>query len=62
MSTQALRDALDVYENDVFRRAEPSVLNSRQACVDAHDFTRILDESPLVSARVLKEDAAEKES
>ncbi|KAI3012276.1 hypothetical protein CBS147346_653 [Aspergillus niger] len=56
MSTQALRDALDAYENDVFWRAEPSVLNSRQACVDAHDFTRILDESPLVSARVLKED------
>ncbi|GAT21245.1 FAD binding domain protein [Aspergillus luchuensis] len=62
MSTQALRDALDVYENDVFRRAEPSVLNSRQACVDAHDFTRILDESPLVSARVLKEDATEQKS
>ncbi|RDK42744.1 FAD binding domain protein [Aspergillus phoenicis ATCC 13157] len=59
MSTQALRDALDAYENDVFRRAEPSVLNSRQACVDAHDFTRILDESPLVSARVLKEDTTE---
>ncbi|PYH71815.1 FAD-dependent oxidoreductase [Aspergillus vadensis CBS 113365] len=62
MSTQALRDALDTYENDVFRRAEPSVLNSRQACVDAHDFTRILDESPLVSARVLKEDATEQKS
>ncbi|GKZ23611.1 hypothetical protein AbraIFM66951_009886 [Aspergillus brasiliensis] len=62
MSTETLRDALDAYENDVFRRAEPSVLNSRQACFDAHDFTRILDESPLVSARVLNKDATKQES
>ena len=50
-----LRECLNAYENDVYTRAEPSVLNSRQACFDAHDFSAILNGSPLVSARLLKE-------
>ncbi|PYI11030.1 FAD/NAD(P)-binding domain-containing protein [Aspergillus sclerotiicarbonarius CBS 121057] len=52
---EALRESLNAYENDVFIRAEPSVINSRQACLDAHDFAAILNGSPLVSARLLKE-------
>ncbi|PWY95968.1 FAD/NAD(P)-binding domain-containing protein [Aspergillus sclerotioniger CBS 115572] len=55
MTTETLRECLSAYENDVYMRAEPSVLNSRQACFDAHDFSAILKGSPLVSARLLKE-------
>ncbi|RAL06913.1 FAD-dependent oxidoreductase [Aspergillus homomorphus CBS 101889] len=52
LTTNTLRECLAVYESDVLTRAEPSVLNSRQACLDAHDFSRIVDGSPLVSARL----------
>lgn len=52
----ALRSSVAAYEQDIFTRAETSVLNSRQACLDAHDFEKILNGSPLVSKRVLKED------
>ncbi|PYH89997.1 FAD/NAD(P)-binding domain-containing protein [Aspergillus ellipticus CBS 707.79] len=54
LSTEGLREGLTAYENDVFTRAEPSVVNSRQACLDAHDFSRIINGSPLVSARLRK--------
>ncbi|CAG8280068.1 unnamed protein product [Penicillium nalgiovense] len=49
----ALLSSLAAYENDVFTRAEPSFLNSRQACLDAHDFSKI-EGSPLVGSRDLK--------
>ncbi|RAQ58697.1 FAD binding domain protein [Aspergillus flavus] len=52
----ALRSSVAAYEQDIFARAETSVLNSRQACLDAHDFEKILNGSPLVSKRVLQED------
>ncbi|KAJ5101723.1 hypothetical protein NUU61_003945 [Penicillium alfredii] len=51
---EALSVSLATYENDVFARAEPSFLNSRQACLDAHEFSRIVEGSPLVAARKLK--------
>ncbi|KAJ5496916.1 hypothetical protein N7463_008903 [Penicillium fimorum] len=51
--TEALKSSLAAYENDVFTRAEPSYLNSRQACLDAHDFSKI-EGSPLVAPRDLK--------
>ncbi|RAL00804.1 FAD-dependent oxidoreductase [Aspergillus ibericus CBS 121593] len=54
ITPEALRESLDAYENDVYTRAEPSVINSRQACLDAHNFEAILNDSPLVSARVFK--------
>ncbi|PWY84764.1 FAD binding domain protein [Aspergillus heteromorphus CBS 117.55] len=52
LTPEALREALAAYETDVFTRADPSVRNSRQACLDAHDFSRIVNGSPLVSARL----------
>ncbi|PYH80319.1 FAD/NAD(P)-binding domain-containing protein [Aspergillus uvarum CBS 121591] len=55
LSINELRKSLMVYENDVLARAGPSVVNSRQACLDAHDFSRIVDGSPLVSARLREE-------
>ncbi|KAJ5558639.1 hypothetical protein N7535_008856 [Penicillium sp. DV-2018c] len=49
-----LSSSLDAYEKDVFARAEPSFLKSRQACYDAHDFSKIKPESPLVASRDLR--------
>jgi hypothetical protein len=51
----SLSASLTAYEKDMFSRAEPSFRNSRQACLDAHDFSKI-EGSPLVMARNLKKD------
>ncbi|KAJ5468801.1 hypothetical protein N7475_006553 [Penicillium sp. IBT 31633x] len=51
--SEVLPISLAAYEKDVFSRAEPSFLNSRQACLDAHDFSKIKG-SPLVTSRELK--------
>ncbi|CAG7919155.1 unnamed protein product [Penicillium olsonii] len=53
LDSVALSASIPAYENDVFTRAEPSFLNSRQACLDAHDFSKI-EGSPLVGLRNLK--------
>ncbi|KAJ5178003.1 uncharacterized protein N7500_000702 [Penicillium coprophilum] len=50
LDSEALKSSLAAYENDVFARAELSFLNSRQACLDAHDFSKI-EGSPLVGSR-----------
>lgn len=52
--SDALSTALTSYEKEIFTRVQPSVLNSRQACLDAHDFSKIVAGSPLVAARVLQ--------
>lgn len=53
---QALRQALDGYEDAVVSRARSGVLASRRACLDAHAFSRLFGEaatgvSPLLSKR-----------
>lgn len=55
---QALRQALDGYEDAVVSRSRPGVLASRRACLDAHAFSRLFGEgaatggiSPLLSKR-----------
>ncbi|KAJ5200129.1 Monooxygenase FAD-binding [Penicillium cf. griseofulvum] len=53
LDSEALQSSLAAYENDVFTRAEPSFLKSRQACLDANDFSKI-EGSPLVGSRDLK--------
>ncbi|CAG8333695.1 unnamed protein product [Penicillium salamii] len=53
LDSAALSSSIPAYENDVFTRAEPSFLNSRQACLDAHDFSKI-EGSPLVGVRSLR--------
>lgn len=50
-----LSESLAAYEKDIFARVESSFLNSRQACLDAHTFSKIKG-SPLVMARNLKKD------
>ena len=46
-----LHEAINAYESEMIRRAGPAVLNSRQACVDAHNYACINDQSPLISRR-----------
>ncbi|KAK3689336.1 hypothetical protein B0T22DRAFT_461324 [Podospora appendiculata] len=53
-SNETLRAALDGYEDEVVSRSRPGVLASRQACLDAHRWSRIDAKSPLVSRRVMK--------
>ncbi|SPQ26252.1 57e1c60d-fe88-4d64-b93a-0dd28c76ff4e [Thermothielavioides terrestris] len=48
-----LRTALDRYEDRAVARARPAVLASRQACLDAHRWSRITEASPLLSRRAM---------
>ena len=52
-SLQTLQDAIDAYEKEMIQRAGPAVLTSRRACLDAHDYDKITDQSPLISRRVM---------
>lgn len=52
-STHTLKQAIDTYEDEMIQRTAPAVLTSRRACLDAHQYDRITDQSPLVSRRVM---------
>jgi prophage antirepressor-like protein len=52
-ATVALQDAINNYEQEMIERAGSAVLTSRRACLDAHDYKKITDQSPLVSRRVM---------
>ncbi|KAI4098138.1 MAG: hypothetical protein L6R37_006649 [Teloschistes peruensis] len=49
----SLQQAIDAYEAEMIKRTGPAVLTSRRACLDAHEYSRISDQSPLVSRRVM---------
>lgn len=44
---------VDRYESEMIPRTRLAVLNSRRACLDAHDFQAITETSPLVARRVM---------
>ena len=48
--------AVEKYESEMIERTELAVLASRQACLDAHDHTRLNDRSPLVRRRLMRAD------
>nr|OQO28444.1 hypothetical protein B0A51_02993 [Rachicladosporium sp. CCFEE 5018] len=50
---KALAAACSSYEEEMIARTRVAVLASRQACLDAHDYSRISDNSPLVSRRAI---------
>ncbi|KAI4121272.1 MAG: hypothetical protein LQ341_007428, partial [Variospora aurantia] len=52
-SLPPLKQAIDRYEAEMIQRTAPAVLTSRRACLDAHQYDRITDQSPLVSRRVM---------
>ncbi|KAF2165437.1 hypothetical protein M409DRAFT_67261 [Zasmidium cellare ATCC 36951] len=56
---ESFRAVTRKYEQEVVARTELAVLASRQACLDAHDFKRINEQSPLLRRRVIKEEFAE---
>ena len=45
--------AIVAYEQEMLARAGPAVLTSRQACLDAHDYAQIDENSPLISRRAM---------
>jgi 2-polyprenyl-6-methoxyphenol hydroxylase-like FAD-dependent oxidoreductase len=49
----SLRAALDAYEDAVVGRSRPAVLASRRACLDAHEWSKINTESPLLTRRAM---------
>jgi 2-polyprenyl-6-methoxyphenol hydroxylase-like FAD-dependent oxidoreductase len=51
-----VKRAVESYETEMIDRAELAVLASRQACLDAHDWSRLNDKSPLVRRRLMKAD------
>ncbi|EED13599.1 FAD binding domain protein [Talaromyces stipitatus ATCC 10500] len=48
---EKFKQALDEYDRDVLTRGRLCVINARQACLDAHDFSLVTEDSPLVSRR-----------
>ncbi len=43
------------YVQEMVSRTSPAVLNSRQACLDANQYSSINDDSPLITRRVVRE-------
>ncbi|TKA72540.1 hypothetical protein B0A49_04234 [Cryomyces minteri] len=52
-STDTPDAAIEAYEVEMIHRTAPAVLASRHACLDAHNYTRITEQSPLVSRRAV---------
>ncbi|KAK4553904.1 hypothetical protein LTR86_009079 [Recurvomyces mirabilis] len=50
------------YEEEMIERTAVAVLASRQACMDAHDYKRLNDNSPLVRRRLMRSDLEETEA
>lgn len=50
--TADLEDAIRRYRSEMTKRTAPAVLNSRQACLDAHTYAKINDDSPLIKRRI----------
>ena len=56
ISDEVLRLATKRYETEMIERTEIAVLASRQACLDAHDWSRLDENSPLVKRRLIRAD------
>jgi hypothetical protein len=50
-----LKKVVDAYQGEMISRSAPAVMMSRQACLDAHDYKSINDNSPLISRRVVQQ-------
>ncbi len=51
--TATLDTAINEYEYEMIGRTAPAVLTSRKACLDAHDYRNITEQSPLVAKRAI---------
>ncbi|KAI9788513.1 MAG: hypothetical protein M1816_006853 [Peltula sp. TS41687] len=57
--TASLADVVSAYEAEMIQRTRPGVMASRRACLDAVDYKRIDEKSPLVSRRAVVPDDVE---
>lgn len=55
----SFEDARAAYESEMVERAEIAVLASRRACLDAHEYARVDERSPLVKRRMMRSDLDE---
>ena len=62
VSDEQWQDATQQYEEEMIERTAVAVLASRQACMDAHDYKRLHDKSPLVRRRLMRADLEEVEA
>ncbi|KAA1468503.1 FAD/NAD(P)-binding domain-containing protein [Dentipellis sp. KUC8613] len=49
-----LEEELEEQEAEMRKRTAPAVLLSRQACIDAHDWSRLKEGSPVLAKRVIQ--------
>jgi 2-polyprenyl-6-methoxyphenol hydroxylase-like FAD-dependent oxidoreductase len=47
------KQALEEYESELRQRTNPAVLLSRQACLDAHDFNGLNQDSAVLQRRAI---------
>lgn len=59
---ERLKAAVEKYEGETIERTDLAVRASRQACLDAHDYKRLNDKSPLVRRRLMRADLEEREA
>jgi len=52
----AFATAREAFESEMIERKEIAVLASRRACLDAHEYARINENSPLVKRRMMRTD------
>ena len=50
---KVVKETIVAYEDEMYTRSKPSVLASRQACLDTHQYERINETSPLIARRIL---------
>ncbi|KAJ4155532.1 hypothetical protein LMH87_000772 [Akanthomyces muscarius] len=51
----SIKSAIDGYDEEMVERTNPAALLSRQACLDAHDFHCLNENSPVLKRRAIKQ-------
>jgi hypothetical protein len=54
-SQKTLKEAIADYEEEMISRTRPAVFKSRQACIDANNYSSVNTDSPLISKRAIKD-------
>jgi hypothetical protein len=54
-SPETFKEVIDDYEEEMITRTRPAVFKSRQACIDANNYSSVNSESPLISRRAVKD-------
>lgn len=49
------KEAINSYEQEMIEQTYPAALKSRQACIDANDYSSVNASSPLISRRKMKD-------